>query len=105
MLTGNRGEWSEPYVFLKLLADGVLRQAEKDFSPSDANFLRILRVSRSDISATLDSMVRFEKDGKRFLLGIEMKSPRPKLRKKHNNSLRPFQRAMEIRTEVKLDDS
>ena len=30
MLTGNKGEWSEIYVFLKLLADGKLYSADEN---------------------------------------------------------------------------
>ena len=30
MLTGNRGEWSEVYAFLRILSDGEIR-------PADAN--------------------------------------------------------------------
>ena len=30
MLKGNKGEWSEIYVFLKLLADGKLYSADEN---------------------------------------------------------------------------
>ena len=32
MLTGNKGEWSEIYVFLKLLADGRLNAADANLN-------------------------------------------------------------------------
>ena len=30
MISGNKGEWSELYVLVKLLSDGVLYQADID---------------------------------------------------------------------------
>jgi len=30
MITGNKGEWSEAYVFLKLLGDGKLYAADQN---------------------------------------------------------------------------
>lgn len=51
--SGNRGEWSEPYVFLKLLADGQLRQADDNMRPSRVNSAKILGVVREDTRAAL----------------------------------------------------
>ncbi len=51
---GNKGEWSEPYVVLRLLADGRLCQADRDMLPSDTEYARILEVVRGDTRATLD---------------------------------------------------
>jgi len=49
--TGNIGEWSEPYVVYKLLADGKLYQADEKFNPSPDDFLQILSIIRDDVSA------------------------------------------------------
>lgn len=51
--SGNKGEWSEPYVVLRLLADGRLCQADGNLSPSEGNFSRVLQVVRGDATATV----------------------------------------------------
>lgn len=50
--SGNRGEWSEPYVVLRLMADGKLCQADQDMNPSDIDFSEVLGMIRGDIEAT-----------------------------------------------------
>ncbi len=50
--SGNRGEWSEPYVVLRLMVDGKLCQADQDMNPSDIDFSEVLGVIRGDIEAT-----------------------------------------------------
>lgn len=52
---GNVGEWSEPYVVYKLLADGRLCQADEDFSPSPNDFINIISVIRDDVTSELNS--------------------------------------------------
>lgn len=52
--SGNKGEWSEPYVVLRLLADGRLYQADRNMLPSDTEYARILEVVRGDTRATMD---------------------------------------------------
>jgi hypothetical protein len=49
--SGNRGEWSEPYVVLRLMADGKLYQADKDMHPDKTDFAYVLSVNRGDVRA------------------------------------------------------
>lgn len=51
--SGNKGEWSEPYVVLRLLADGKLCQADKDMLPSAEDFASVLKVIRGDTTGTV----------------------------------------------------
>ena len=53
--SGNKGEWSEPYVVLRLLADGKLCQADKDLLPSPDDFSQILGVIRGDTTAMMEN--------------------------------------------------
>jgi HpaII restriction endonuclease len=46
MLTGNKGEWSEFYTFLKLLADGKIYAANKDLTKNEDLFYLILKIIR-----------------------------------------------------------
>lgn len=48
MLTGNRGEWSEFYVFLKLLADGKLSAADENLNKLKGVFYRIIEIVVND---------------------------------------------------------
>lgn len=49
MLTGNWGEWSEAYAFLKLLAEGELAEADAELKPKPAK-MRIIDILRDDSS-------------------------------------------------------
>ena len=51
--SGNKGEWSEPYVVLKLAADGMLRQADNDMRPSEDHFARIVKIVREDVTVDI----------------------------------------------------
>ena len=53
--SGNRGEWSEPYVVLRLLADGKLYQADKDLLPSATEYADVMEVIRSDTRASIEA--------------------------------------------------
>ncbi len=44
MLLGNKGEWSEPYVFLKLLADGRIYAGDENLKRIEAMYFPILKV-------------------------------------------------------------
>ena len=55
VFSGNKGEWSEPYVVFKLLADGKLHQADSKMLPSSINFAKIIGVIREDTEAYLDA--------------------------------------------------
>lgn len=46
MITGNKGEWSEFYTFLKLLADGRIYAADKDLNKNENIFYKILKILR-----------------------------------------------------------
>ena len=48
MLSGNRGEWSEAYVFLKLLADGKLYAADAKLDQIKTLFYPIIKISRHE---------------------------------------------------------
>ena len=49
MITGNKGEWSEFYTFVKLLADGKIFAADKDLSKNENLFYLILKIIRGEI--------------------------------------------------------
>ena len=48
MLSGNRGEWSEAYVFLKLLADGKLYAADAKLDQNKTLFYPIIKIIRHE---------------------------------------------------------
>ncbi|MGN0047076.1 MAG: HpaII family restriction endonuclease [Eggerthellaceae bacterium] len=48
MLTGNKGEWSEVYVFLKLLGDGKLYAADEELMPRDDLFFPVNKIYRKE---------------------------------------------------------
>ena len=54
-LSGNRGEWSEPYAVLRLMADGKLYQANSDLLPDENDFACVLSVDRGDLKSTVRS--------------------------------------------------
>jgi hypothetical protein len=49
MLRGNRGEWSELYAFLKLLADTKLYAADEDLNKMENIFYPIIKIIRDEI--------------------------------------------------------
>ena len=49
LLTGNKGEWAEIYIFLKLLVDGKVFAADKDMRKIAERYLKILRIFREEI--------------------------------------------------------
>ncbi|MBP3966248.1 HpaII family restriction endonuclease [Paenibacillus lignilyticus] len=48
MYSGNKGEWSEIYVFLKLLSEGKLYAADENLNKIEDNFYPVLKVIRQD---------------------------------------------------------
>ena len=48
MLTGNKGEWSELYVFLKLLGDGVLYAADEKLNKKEDLYYPLVEVLRTE---------------------------------------------------------
>ena len=51
--SGNKGEWSEPYVVFKLLADGKLHQADARMLPSSINYAKVIGVIRDTCSKSI----------------------------------------------------
>lgn len=48
MITGNKGEWSELYAFLKLLCDGKVYTADENANRIDELYLPIIRIIREE---------------------------------------------------------
>ncbi len=55
--TGNKGEWSEVYTFLKLLAEGKLYGADGDLNKKDNVFYDILKIVRNEQIGTLHFVI------------------------------------------------
>lgn len=51
MITGNIGEWSEIYVFLKLLSEGKLFSADKYLNKVESNFLPLIKILREEVDS------------------------------------------------------
>lgn len=49
LLAGNKGEWAEIYIFLKLLVDGKVFAADKNMQKIAERYLKILRIFREEI--------------------------------------------------------
>lgn len=56
-LTGNKGEWSEIYVFLRLLAMGKLFAADADLNKIGGTFYNILNILRTENGQKLEFRV------------------------------------------------
>lgn len=48
MLTGNKGEWSELYVFLKLLGDGILYAADEKLNKKEDLYYPLIEILRAE---------------------------------------------------------
>lgn len=48
MLTGNKGEWSEIYVLLRLLADGKIYAADSELNKMDDVYFPIIKIIREE---------------------------------------------------------
>lgn len=46
MIKGNKGEWSEFYTFLKLLADGKIYAADKELNKNKELYYKVLKIFR-----------------------------------------------------------
>lgn len=62
----NKGEWSEVYVFLKLLAEGKLYAADKDLNRMADRYYSVLEIMREDIGKYFK-----HEDGKILILNKE----------------------------------
>ena len=49
MLKGNKGEWSEVYVLLRLLADGKIFAADSDLNKLEDIFFPIIKIIRAEV--------------------------------------------------------
>lgn len=52
MITQNKGEWSELYVFLKLLGDGILYAADADLNKIENLYYPLIKILRTENSKT-----------------------------------------------------
>jgi len=50
MISGNKGEWSEIYVFLKLLGDGKIYAADEELKKIETLYFPILKIIRAEKS-------------------------------------------------------
>ena len=55
----NRGEWTEAYVFLKILSDGKIYGATEDFKKDISKFIKIVSVTRPERE---DYVLKYEAD-------------------------------------------
>ncbi|MFC2009751.1 HpaII family restriction endonuclease [Chloroflexota bacterium] len=54
MITGNKGEWSEIYAFLKLLSEGKLHAADEDLNRIPGIFYPIMKIIREEVGGKLE---------------------------------------------------
>ena len=57
MLKGNKGEWSEIYVFLKLLADGKLYSADENLEIIENIYYPIIKILRTETENKRDYFI------------------------------------------------
>ena len=48
-LSGNKGEWAEIYIFLKLMSDGKVYAADSDMQKIENVFLNIIKIIREEV--------------------------------------------------------
>ncbi|MCF8324021.1 MAG: HpaII family restriction endonuclease [Leadbetterella sp.] len=58
MLTGNKGEWSEPYALLKLLADGDLYLGDENFNKVKDIVYPIIKVLRHEKDRSIEFTIQ-----------------------------------------------
>lgn len=61
MVRGNKGEWSEPYVAIRLLGEGKLYLADADGNKNENEWMQILDVLRYE---TCKHLVKYHYDAK-----------------------------------------
>jgi hypothetical protein len=54
---GNKGEWSEMYVFFKLLFDGTLKGSDKNGDPNPCVVMDVLKAIRGQVEATKGKLI------------------------------------------------
>lgn len=52
-MKGNKGEWSEIYIFLKLMYEGKVYAADRDMNKLDDVFLNIIKIIREEIAGNI----------------------------------------------------
>lgn len=60
MLKGNKGEWSEVYVLLRLLADGKIYAADDDLNKLENTYFPIIKIIREEIKGDIKEYVTGE---------------------------------------------
>lgn len=78
MLRGNKGEWSEIYVFLKLLAEGRLNIADEKLAPIPDAYYPIIKILRQEFDRNRhykvdDAILIIDGDDETELLNIPVK--------------------------------
>lgn len=53
MLKGNKGEWSEIYVFCYLLKEGILKTADKDLNSVENAYFPVVKIIREEIAGNV----------------------------------------------------
>lgn len=72
-LSGNKGEWSEIYAFLRLLETGKLYAADSELNVLDNTFFNIIEIIRSDKRANLEFKINREEETISVLDGNDKK--------------------------------
>jgi type II restriction enzyme len=75
MIKGNKGEWSEYYTFLKLLADGKIYAADENLNKNDNLFyliLKILRGKEEDLEYVRNDKIIIQKSDGTILAQISV---------------------------------
>lgn len=67
MLKGNKGEWSELYVFTKLLADGKLYQSDINLNKDENNYYEVIKAYREESK----SIFEYERNNEIIISKIE----------------------------------
>lgn len=67
MITGNKGEWSEFYAFLKILSEGKLFAADKDLEKIPTKYFDVLKVIREEAKIGKKTYDIFDHPGKIFI--------------------------------------
>jgi hypothetical protein len=66
MLKGNKGDWSELYVFAKLLSEGKLFQSDIDLNRDENNYYEVVKAYREEGKSSLE----FERNGSILLFSV-----------------------------------
>ncbi len=66
MLKGNKGDWSELYVFAKLLSEGKLFQSDINLNRDVNNYYEVVKAYREEGKSSLE----FERNGKILLYSV-----------------------------------